>query len=478
MVVTARGLGFRHAGRRAPAVQELDFHIADGENVLLLGPSGSGKSTLLALLAGLADTRGGELSGELTIDGSDPAVRRNGSGMVFQDPLSQIIMARCGDDVAFGLENQATPESDIWPMVRRALAGVGFPYPLHHPTAALSGGEMQRLAIAGNLARRPGLMLFDEPSANLDAEGRSLVWQALDPILADPDMTCVMVEHRLAEVGDRFDRALVLDGEGRLLASGSAATVLAEHDDRLIEHGIWSPNVPVPSPRRGDPGRVCLSATKLAYRYKRSDHNAVEGIDLQHRSGEMVAITGSNGSGKSTLTRLLGGLEKPRTGAVRVSDSNVPLHRMKAPTLAGHVGTVFQNPENQFITSEVREELAFSPRMAGWAESRTERRVDELLERLGLSRLARANPFTLSGGEARRLSVAAALAAAPGVLLLDEPSYGQDRRTWAEMLDLVHQVRSEGTGIIAVTHDRDFVAALSDREIVLSDGRVAEERQW
>src|SRR5689334_8667226 len=174
-----RGFGWRHAGRRAWAVRGVDLRVAHGERVLLLGPSGAGKSTLLAAIAGLLPEDSGESEGTIRVDGLDPRRARERVGIVFQDPQTQLVMARSGDDVAFGLENRGVPAGEIWPRVSDVLDRVGFPYPINRPTAALSGGEAQRLALAGVLALRPGLLLLDEPTANLDPPGAELIRDAV-----------------------------------------------------------------------------------------------------------------------------------------------------------------------------------------------------------------------------------------------------------------------------------------------------------
>ncbi|SDD74041.1 ABC transporter ATP-binding protein [Glycomyces harbinensis] len=472
--VEFRGFAWRHAGRRAQAVAGVDLRVEPGERVLLLGPSGSGKSTLLAALAGLLTDDSGEQDGEVLIDGKPAADQRARVGLLFQDPESQLVMARSGDDVAFGLENQAVPPGEIWPRVHAALEAVGFPYGPDRPTHALSGGEQQRLALAGVLARRPDLILLDEPTANLDPEGAQDVREALRYALADSEATMIVVEHRVADILDLVDRVIALGPGGTLIADGPAAAVLAEHGESLAAQGVWVPGVPLPSRPAGTAGDVALRGDGLTLAYPGADRPALDDVTFALRRGELVAVTGPNGSGKSTLALLAGGLARPTSGVATVPGEARPLHRLPARRLATRVGSVFQDPEHQFVTPTVRDELAFGPRQAGWPADRTAARVAELLDRLRLAPLAEANPHTLSGGEARRLSVAGALAAAPDVLLLDEPTFGQDRRTWGELVDLTADIRDEGTALLAVTHDRDFAAALAGRELVLRGGRLAE----
>jgi energy-coupling factor transport system ATP-binding protein len=465
--VELRGFGWRHAGRRAWALRDVDLRIEHGERVLLLGASGAGKSTLLAALAGLLAEDSGEQAGIVEIDGLDPRKARERVGIVFQDPQTQLVMARAGDDVAFGLENRGVPTAEIWPRVREALARVGFPYDLRRPTAALSGGEQQRLALAGVLALRPGLLLLDEPTANLDPAGAALVRTAIRTAV-DADTTLILVEHRVAEALPLVDRVVVLEPGGGVRADGPPATVFAAHGAELVDAGVWVPGPP-PAPRRAasPPGEVLLTADRLGLPPRLAP------TDLTVRAGEALAVLGPNGAGKSTLALLLGGLLRPGTGRLAATPALAgrhaerPPHRWRAPVLARRIGSVFQNPEHQFVAATVRAELALGPTRTGRSAAEIATIVDDLLARLRLDRLADANPYTLSGGQARRLSVATALASAPRLLILDEPTFGQDRRTWWELVDLLAGLRDAGHGIVTVTHDADFVAALADRTLRL-----------
>ncbi|MBY8875188.1 energy-coupling factor ABC transporter ATP-binding protein [Micromonospora sp. PLK6-60] len=465
--VVLRGFGWRHAGRKRWAVRGLDLRIERGERVLLLGPSGAGKSTLLAALAGLLAEDSGEQEGTAEVDGLDPRKARERVGIVFQDPESQLVMARSGDDVAFGLENRGVPAEEIWPRVDEALHRVGFPYRRDRPTAALSGGEQQRLALAGALALRPDLLLLDEPTANLDPAGAALVRTAVARA-TDDDTTLILVEHRVAEALPLVDRVVVLAAGGGVRADGPSAEVFARHGDALAAEGVWVPGRTVPQRQAGGPaGYLLLTADRLGLPPRLGP------TDLRVRAGEALAVLGPNGAGKSTLALLLGGLLRPGTGTATASaalagrDARTPPHRWRAPALTRRIGSVFQDPEHQFVTGTVHDELALGPRRTGQPEPAVRATVDALLERLGLSRLAGANPYTLSGGEARRLSVATALATAPRLLICDEPTFGQDRRTWLALVDLFAELRDAGHGIVTVTHDADFVAALADRTVTL-----------
>jgi energy-coupling factor transport system ATP-binding protein len=470
--VELRGWGWRHAGRRDWALRGVDLVVEPGERVLLLGPSGAGKSTLLSSLAGLPDPEtAGESEGSLLLDGRPAREVRSGTGLVLQDPETQIVMARCGDDVAFGLENRAFPEGEIWPQVARSLLTVGFPYGMDRATSALSGGEKQRLAIAGVLALRPGLLLLDEPTANLDPAGGALVRDALAAVLEDTGCTTILVEHRVREALPLVDRVVVL-AAGGVVADGSPAKVFAEQAETLAAQGVWLPDRAFPRRRApAGPGAEVVLAEQVAYRYPDSAERVAEPTDLTLRAGEAVVLTGPNGSGKSTLALMLAGLRQPTEGSVRAAAAPArPLHRWRARDLAGTVGTVFQEPEHQFLTRTVGDEVALGPRIRGDAEALAQ--TTGLLERLRLDRVAAANPFTLSGGEKRRLSVATALATAPAALVLDEPTFGQDAGTWAELLALLGDLRDAGCAVLAVTHDADFAAALGDRQLTLQAGGV------
>jgi energy-coupling factor transport system ATP-binding protein len=406
--------------------------------VLLAGPSGSGKSTVLLGIAGLLDRSGGGASeGTLTVTGR--------SGIVFQDPETSLVMARAGDDVAFGLENLCVPTARIWPAVHAALASVGFPYPDDHPTGTLSGGEKQRLAFAGVFALGADILLLDEPTANLDADGARLV-RGLIAQAREQGRTIVLVNHDLVEA-----RPLV---------------------DRVVELAPVAEIALASAKRSAAPGAALVTARDAAFGYPASDGLALDGVDLVVRAGEAVALTGRNGSGKSTLALLLAGLLRPVRGSVAGADG-AALARLPAAALVRRVGTVFQDPEHQFVRGRSDDELMVGPLRTGVSSDVARARAAELLARLRLAPLAAANPFTLSGGEQRRLSVATALATDPPVLVLDEPTFGQDQATYAELVALLRDARDAGRGIVFATHDRALVRALADRELRLEAGRAA-----
>ncbi len=473
--VEARGWGWRHAGRKARALCEVTLTIEPGERVLLLGRSGAGKSTFLHALAGvLGGAEEGEQHGELLIDGTAPQSRRGSVGLLMQDPDSQVVLSRVGDDVAFGPENLGVPRPQIWQRVRQCLDAVGLDVGLDSSTAALSGGQKQRLALAGILALRPGLLLLDEPTANLDPAGVVEVRDAVARILDDTTSTLVVVEHRVQVWLDVITRVIVVDAASGVVADGPPEQVLSAQADDLAAAGVWVPGRHSVPPRRDrTPGsEVLLSAAGLGVERSRREPLG-HSLDFQVRAGRALAVTGPNGAGKSTLALTLAGLLRPASGALDAADGLAgglgphPI-RWRARDLLTRIGTVFQEPEHQFLSTTVRAELEVGPRALGLSEDEIRGRTDDLLERLRLTALAQANPFTLSGGEKRRLSVATVLASRPRVIILDEPTFGQDARTWRELVGLLGSLLADGHAVVAVTHDDDFVGTVADEVIELA----------
>ncbi|MCI0690353.1 MAG: ATP-binding cassette domain-containing protein, partial [Sporichthyaceae bacterium] len=281
--------------------------------------------------------------------------------------------------------------------------------------------------------------------------------------------TLLVIEHRVAQWADLVDRVVVLGPGGAIAADGPPRRVFAEHGAELTRAGVWVPEHHPPPQRAGSPaGATLVTGQGLGLTHAGSTAPALSDVDLAVRAGRLIAIAGPNGAGKSTLGLILAGLLAPSTGTLSASaelagrDAARPPHRWPAARLATRIGSVFQNPEHQFVTARVRHELAIGPRRVGRSTRATAAIVDDLLTRLRLDHLAQANPYTLSGGEQRRLSVATALATAPAVLVLDEPTFGQDLRTWTELVDLVAGLRDSGAGVVVVTHDAAFVDTLAD----------------
>ena len=475
--VRARGWGWRHAGRKNAALSGVDLDIAPGERVLVLGPSGSGKSTLMGGLAGLlGGAEEGEATGTLTVDGVAPAQARGRVGLLMQDPEAQVVLARVGDDVAFGMENLGVPREEIWPRVADSLNAVGLDVPLDHSTTELSGGQKQRLALASILAMGPGLLLLDEPTANLDPSGVAEVRAAVEAVVERTGATMVVVEHRVDVWAPLVDRVIVV-ADGRIAADGPLDEVLDQQGDALRERGIWLPGddvaaevgpAPEVAPASSEDAPIAR-VTDLTIGYDKASP-VRSGIDLTLERGVSTCIVGANGAGKSTFALTLAGLLPPIAGTVEVQTSDGTAgdpHEWSSKQLLGRMSMVFQEPEYQFLASTVAEELAIGPRAVGMTEEEIAPLVEEHMEALGLTRLARANPMTLSGGEKRRLSVATALISAPELLILDEPTFGQDRGTWLGLVRLLRAALARGVTLVSITHDPAFVAAMGQRVVDL-----------
>lgn len=467
--VECRGFGWTHAGRRGPALAGIDLVVEPGERVLIAGDSGSGKSTLLAALAGVLGgpdegTQAGSIA--LTQDGRVESPGRSiPVGLVLQDPDAQVIAARVGDDVAFGCENMGVPRAEIWQRVEETLDLVGLDLPLDFPTSRLSGGQKQRLALAGVIAMGAGLILLDEPTANLDSQGARDVVAAVAQVVERTGATLIVVEHNYAQWEGVLDRAVVLE-QGRMLADAAFRTIVST---RQVS------GLPVARPLEGAAASdAALWSEGLVTRFGPPRTAALP-------AGASTVITGDNGAGKTTWLMTVAGLMPKRGGVIGVSEAvrqgvTGDPHAWRSADLARRIGVVFQNPEHQFVARTVRGELELSQRVVS-ASSRTttgapgagaatgEGGIVKLMERLRLDHLAEANPFTLSGGEKRRLSVATALVAAPPVLLLDEPTFGQDPRTYAELVRLLRELADNGVTVASITHDPLFIGALGDHRI-------------
>lgn len=547
--------GYRHASRRAFAVRGLDLTIKAGQRVLLLGASGIGKSTILSGAAGLIgndfvaknsaksqqttlveDADGGVSEGCVLVDGVPVRRARGRVGLVLQDPDAQAIFQRLGDNVAFGPENMNVPRNEIWDRVRKSLKEVGLDgLQLHRSTSHLSGGQMQRLALAGALAMQPSVLLLDEPTANLDPDGTQQIVGAVRAVLDLTHATMVLVEHHAEPWIDMIDRVVVLGLENDEAANGKAANNETVHDDDIArvassrtvivadgtpdevfnrtdldfeDLGIWLPerykkNVKSSANESSvsnssanaessekyyencDPaegyGEVLLSTKDLAI-----SHNSepiARHINLEFKAGQITALVGANGAGKSTLSLTLAGLLPAVSGEVVSSDAlaqganGTDPMKWKSPDLAKRISYVFQNPEHQFACRSVLDEVMLGPLRTGVSADEARAKAEELLKRFRLARYANANPYTLSGGEKRRLTVAASLAAAPRVLILDEPTFGQDHKTWLQIIRLIASLRSEGVSIIVVTHDRELVEALGARLVELVPDVKAEDAE-
>ena len=482
--------------------------------LLVVGPSGSGKSTLARAIAGLlpwqfegtwqgslrvgdvevARNEGGpaeepvargpssdgaaEDPGESAVEALLPVTTAAlGAAILLQDPASQLVMERVGDDVAFGLENLAWPLEEMRARVPEALAGVGLAGFDGRRSTRLSGGEQQRVALAGVLAPRPGVLVLDEPTAHLDPAGTEAIFGILAGLRERRAATIVLIEHRAELAWPIADLVLALDDDGRPIDVGPPAAVLKRSGKRMAKAGIWLPNdkaVSAPSPagtNRSDRSLGTLPVLELRgvrFGYERGN-TVLRDVDLTVGPGERVALVGANGSGKSTLLRVALGIRRPTTGLVRLGARDPS--RMPAVQLARLAGYVVQDPELGFLGDTVRDEveLGLEPGQMAYAHAL----CDHL--RLPLGEFGDRSPYRLSGGEQRRLSLVTGLARRPLLLALDEPTFGQDRRGHEALVSALAQLVDEGSALLAATHDERFVRDATDRRIELAAGWIVED---
>ncbi|MES2209213.1 MAG: ABC transporter ATP-binding protein [Chloroflexota bacterium] len=480
--LVAEGVGFRYLGADRPALAGIDFRLPAGAVLLVVGPSGSGKSTLARAIAGLVPrdvpgTWSGSLRvGELETASAGRTQIAARVGLLFQDPGSQLVMDRAADDVAFGLENRGWALEAMRDAVPGALRDAGLAGFERRRGSRLSGGEQQRLALAGVMAPSPAVIALDEPTANLDVAGATALFERLAATKALGNTTMVLVEHRADLAWPLADLVLALDRTGTPIDLGPPGLVLARSRDRLVSEGIWLPG---DAPDAGgesrpgmleveDDGPFLVDARDVRFAYE-PGRPVVRDVHLVIRAGERVALVGPNGSGKSTLLRLIAGLLRPSAGAVRL-DGHDPA-RLRPSLLAGLVGYVFQDPELGFIEDTVAAEVGLG--LSGGAATAG------LMDRLGLplQTFGGRNPYRLSGGEQRRLSLATALARRPRLLVLDEPTFGQDRRGWESIAEIVDEVTDAGTAVLVATHDEAFAARVATRRIEMAEGWiVADDR--
>lgn len=468
-LIACRGVSYRYPTAAAPVLRDLDFTVEPGEFVLLAGASGSGKSTLCRLLNGLIPhLHGGDLQGGLTVAGADP--RRTPPhrlsrtvGLLLQRPEAQCLATTVARDLAFGPACQGLDRATIARRVREGVERLDIAHLLDRAPHHLSCGEQQRVALAGVLALEPKLLALDEPFAFLDAAGAGRLRQTLSRLHA-AGITLIVAEHRLEELSDLASRLLVLH-RGRLVADGPPGEVLA---GPVAAWGLEPPGpLPTSPPPSPVPGTWEPVVEWDGIWCERDGRPVLRGASLTGRAGEIVVLLGANGAGKSTLLRHGNGLLRSRRGAVRVLGR--PVGRRPVAELAREVGLVMQQPAHMLFAPTVCAELAAGPRAL--------RRYDpawcaKLSERFGLEPLLDRSPQTLSAGEQRRVAIAAMLASRPRVLLLDEPTAGQDAAARASLRALLGECAAEGLAIAVATHDPRWAWSLGHRWAVLADGQI------
>lgn len=490
--IKADGLGFSY--EEVDIFTDLTFSIERNQSLLLLGPSGSGKSTLAFCLNKLyPEAVDGVLKGDLSFEGKKlddfkPGELNQKIGIVFQDPESQFCMLTVEEEVAFGLENFHVPRAEMEAKIDRALELVGLQAEKKTTIHTLSGGQKQKLAIACVLVLQPEVIILDEPTANLDPLSSSDLVDTIARLKKERPFTLIVVEHKLDDWVELIDRCLVLDSSATILFDGTPEQCFGEFAPFLKKEGIWLPKVVEAALTAKKSGvykgeRLPLRNHELLSGLENPDaffkkeiktmpnsepilevnglyaRGHLKNVSLTIHKGELTALVGANGSGKTTLSKCLAGLVPLSQGEIHFLD--VPLSKWKEKDLFQLLGYVFQNPEHQFITDSVYEEISFGLEHRASALS--------LLEKIGLEKHANAHPFSLSQGQKRRLSVATMLVHEQELLILDEPTFGQDANTAYEIMRVLDE---KNGAVFMITHDMELVDQYADTVHVLDEGEL------
>lgn len=500
--IKTKGLGFSYED--SEIFTNLTFSIEKNQSVLLLGPSGSGKSTLAFCLNKLyPEAVDGVLKGSITFEGKNLDDYKSGElnqkiGIVFQDPESQFCMLTVEEEVAFGLENFHIPRAEMEAKIDRALELVGLQSEKKTINHTLSGGQKQKLALACVLSLEPEVIILDEPTANLDPLSSKELVETIARLKKDRPFTLIVIEHKLDDWVELIDRCLVLDSSGSILFDGPPVQCFGEFAPYLQKEGIWLPRAVEAGLAARNAGlyqgerlplrnHELLSGLKDSTAFFKKEAKAIikkdpilevkglyarghlKNINLSIHRGERTALVGANGSGKTTLSKCLAGLIPLTQGEIQIL--GIPLSKWKEKDLYKALGYVFQNPEHQFITDSVYEEIAFG------LEHRPS--ITAILEKMGLGNHSRSHPFSLSQGQKRRLSVATMLVHEQDLLILDEPTFGQDANTANEIMSVLDEKHG---AVFMITHDMELVDQYADTVHVLDGGELifsgAPESLW
>ncbi|MFC7392684.1 ABC transporter ATP-binding protein [Scopulibacillus cellulosilyticus] len=441
--------------------KDLSFHYKKGEKILMLGPSGCGKSTLMQVLCGLVPEHI-----EYPMKADDIKLPEKW-GYVFQDPDSQFCMSYVDEEIAFVLENLQVPRIEMPDMIKKYLNKVGLHLEeTHTPINQLSGGMKQRLATASALALDPDTLFLDEPTAMLDPEGTEELWQMIQEVAADK--TVIIVEHKIDHVIHFVDRVVLFNDEGKIIADGEAGTIFKDYQSKLDDYGIWYPGVwnqnygNEPLMIESQDTTPLLQVEDFTVYRKKTPKVHVQ--ELLVSSGEWITIIGKNGAGKSTLLEGIMDL-LPNSGNCRDLSNG------------GSSGMtfVFQNPEFQFVTDKVIDELEYGLKMKKVDHSTINERVNQALIQFSLANQINQHPYQLSIGQKRRLSVACALLESPKMILLDEPTFGQDAKNTFALLEYFEKLRRNGTAVIMVTHEMEIVKRFATRILEIEDGKLKKD---
>ncbi len=480
-VVSLKGLSFSFYNANCRALDDIGLDIPEGQFVAITGPSGCGKSTLAMAIGGYiphvieGKLEGSIVAGGLQTDSASLADLSTIVGIVQQDPESQLCTLEVDDEVAFGPENLALPLDEVRKRVERSLALVNASHLRGRDIYELSGGEKQRVAIASILAMQPRVLILDEPTSNLDPTSTAEVLAAIARLRQESGLTIIVIEHKLDRIMPLADRLLVMDG-GRIVMDGRPDEVLRLYRERIKAMGIRLPAEPGAEWRCAGVNRQTDTPRKETVkveglRFSYDGKEVLHDISFTACSGEIIGIIGPNGSGKTTFLAHLIGIHKPAQGSVQVCGNDTKSG--KVSRLARTAGYVFQNPNHQIFERTVRGEAGFACNNFGIDRETRDRRVDDALQRFGLSRYSDRHPMGLSFGEKRRLNICSVLPHQPQLLLMDEPFVGQDYSNVAAMTEELQALKREGKTVLMVSHDIDMVYRHCDRVVLFRDGRIA-----
>lgn len=471
IALSLRGVSYTYPGSETPALNGISLELRKGEIVFATGPTGAGKTTLCLAASGILHHEyGGTLGGAITILGKSVRDYRNMGeigrdvGVVFDDAEAQLIFTTVEEEVASGLENLGLSREEMQRRLRAVMEATGIADLADRAPHTLSGGQKQRVAIAATIALGTKVLILDEPTAELDAESTAAV-SALLRRLSGEGTGVLIVEQKIGELAAIADRMVVVK-DGAIARTGVPAEMMQESVQEHPATGAARPPGPAaPLPGEGVP---VISVRGLVHRY--DGVTAIQGLDLEVASGEIVAVAGENGSGKTTLVKHFNGLLRPTEGSVTVDGldaATVPIAE-----LARHVGLVFQNPDTMLFAETVADEVAFG--LKNIDPGASEEPVDAALREVGLLHRKTAYPRSLSRGERQRLAIACIVAMKPRVIVLDEPTTGLDACESGRVMDVLSRLRQDGHTIVMVTHDMRLGTEYADRIVRMEQGRIVD----
>ena len=514
-IISFRNFSFQYRAQKRPTLTDIDLEIYPGERVLIAGPSGSGKSTLAGCINGLNPfSNPGTCTGTLTVDGVDAPHSSLFElsahvGTVLQDPDGQFIGLTVGEDIAFALENSCTPQDEMHAITRHAAELVGIENHLGYAPHELSGGQKQRVSLAGVMVDQVKILLFDEPLANLDpATGKQAI-ELIDEIQKKTDTTVLIIEHRLEDVLWRnVDRIVLVNGgtiladlrpdellSGSLLAENGIreplyvtalryagvditpdkhpahvdSLVLDDTDTQKLRDWFTARPRPAAQPER----EPLLEVKGLCFGYQKGQQT-LRDVSFSIGKGEMVSIVGRNGAGKSTLSKLICGFETPDAGEIFLNGK--PLAEENIRRRARHIGYVMQNPNQMISKTMIYEEVALGLQRSGLTEEQIREKVEATLRVCGLHPFRNWPISALSFGQKKRVTIASVLVLDPELILLDEPTAGQDFRHYTDIMEFLRGLNARGVTVVMITHDMHLMLEYTRRALVFCDGRLIADR--